>query len=311
MNPLVADGLNRAMSVHGLFGQSDEMHEIQTGLGLDDGTGLRVVSARFLDEEKFDWDLFDGYECMRVLTYSASISAIIRMLDNYSFTRFECIFGYEGILHDIRDILAFQKVAVGDTRAAIMGLKDERHIHVLEKVRAGVASFRVLRKHIAHAKLFLLSNPDGHTRVIIGSANLSERAFSGDQAETLVKYFAYLDGKNDFFIARKKPHYDPEMLEAGRLLVSNQYFSCFMCHPQGAKVPAGPKSMWGPNLSMIPERIRPDFIPPWIQDPGQFTPGVRMPAFLPEPGAGPPNILEGDIDRQAEAIRDYLMSTAK
>jgi phosphatidylserine/phosphatidylglycerophosphate/cardiolipin synthase-like enzyme len=123
-----------------------------------------------------------------VLTYSVSINAIVRMLDKYSFTTFECVFGYEGALRDIKDILAFQKVVVGDTRAAIMGLKDERHLHVLEKVHAGQASFRVLRKHIAHAKLYLLSNSDGHTRVIIGSANLSERAFSGRQPETLVKF---------------------------------------------------------------------------------------------------------------------------
>ena len=176
------------MSVNEPFGESDEMHEIQTGFGLDDGAGLRVVSAKFLDEQKFDWDLFDGYDNMRVLTYSASINAIIRMLDKYSFTTFECVFGYEGTLGDIKNILAFQKVVVGDTRAAIMGLKDERHIHVLEKVYAGLASFRVLRKHIAHAKLYLLSNPDGHTRVIIGSANLSERAFSGNQPETIVKF---------------------------------------------------------------------------------------------------------------------------
>lgn len=164
------------------------MHEIQTAFGLDDGTGLRVVSARFLKEQKFTWDLFEGYDNLRVLTYSASTRAIVRMLDKYSFTTFECVFGYEGILRDIKDILAFQKVVVGDTRAAIMGLKDERHIHILEKVHAGRASFRVLRRHIAHAKLFLLSNPDGRTRVIIGSANLSERAFSGNQPETLVKF---------------------------------------------------------------------------------------------------------------------------
>ena len=188
IKPILVDGLYKAMSVNGPFGESDESHEFQTGLGLDDGAGLRVVSAKFLDEQKFNWDLFDGYDRLRVLTYSASISAIIRMLDKYSFANFECVFGYEGTLGDIRNILAFQKVVVGDTRAAIMGLKDERHIHVLEKVSAGLASFRVLRKHIAHAKLYLLSNPDGHSRVIIGSANLSERAFSGNQPETLVKF---------------------------------------------------------------------------------------------------------------------------
>ena len=176
------------MSAHELFGESDSAREIQTGLDLDDGAGLRVVNARFLNEEKFNWDLFDGYDSLRVLTYSASVPAIVRMLDKFSFTDFECVFGYEGILHDIRDILAFQKVVVGNTRAAIMGLKDERHIYVLQKVHAGQARFRVLRRHIAHAKLYLLSNSDRHTRVIIGSANLSERAFSGKQPETLVKF---------------------------------------------------------------------------------------------------------------------------
>ena len=172
----------------GLFGELDETHEVQTGLSLDDGGGLRVVRATFLDQQKFDWDLFDGYDSLRVLTYSASISAIVRMLDRYSFTDFECVFGYEGTLRDIKDILAFQKVVVGDTRAAIMGLQDERYAHVLEHVHAGRARFRVLRNYIAHAKLYLLSNPDRRTRVIVGSANLSERAFSGHQPETLVKF---------------------------------------------------------------------------------------------------------------------------
>jgi hypothetical protein len=176
------------MATNDLFGESGDLQEVQSGLGLDDGAGLRVASARFLDEQKFGWDLFDGYDSLRVLTYSASVSAIIRMLDKYSFTSFECMFGYQGVLRDIKDILSFQKVVVGDTRAAIMGLKDDRHIHILEKVHAGRVHFYVLKKYIAHAKLYLLSGANGHTRVIIGSANLSERAFSGKQPETLVKF---------------------------------------------------------------------------------------------------------------------------
>ena len=158
----------------------------QSILKLDDGSGLRVVNARFVSERQFDWSLFEGYDQLRVLTYSASVNAIVRMLDNYSFISFECVFGYEGTLRDIKNILAFQKVVVGDTRAAIMGLKDDRHVHILEKVHAGQARFRVLRKAIAHAKIYLLSNADGHNRVIVGSANLSEQAFSGRQSETLV-----------------------------------------------------------------------------------------------------------------------------
>ncbi len=159
---------------------------VQPTLDLGDGGGLRVVSATALGERPFAWDLFAGYDQLRVLTYSASVNAIVRMLDEYSFNTFECVFGCEATLKELKNVLAFQKIVVGDTRAAIMGLKDDRHVRILEKVHSGDAHFRVLRKSIAHAKLYLLSGNDGRTRVIVGSANLSERAFSGRQPETLV-----------------------------------------------------------------------------------------------------------------------------
>ena len=175
-----------------LFGDipgKDGANSGQAGFSLDDGTGLRVVRAQFLEECKFDWSLFQGFDAIRVLTYSASIPAIVKMLDEFGFASFECVFGCEATLRDIKDVLAFQRVAVGDTRAAIMGLADERHAYILSKVRTGKASFRILRNQIAHAKLYLLENrEDGRKRVIIGSANLSERAFSGTQPETLVKF---------------------------------------------------------------------------------------------------------------------------
>ena len=170
------------------FAESDGTIQNQSTLELDDGTGLRVVDARFLKQEKFDWELFQGYDQLRVLTYSSSVKAIIRILDQFSFDAFECVFGSEATLGDIKKVLAFQKVVVGDTRAAIMGLKDERHLRILESVHAGKAHFRVTKKSIAHAKLYLLSAEDGRKRVIVGSANLSEQAFSGRQPETLVLF---------------------------------------------------------------------------------------------------------------------------
>ncbi len=177
------------MQVERLFDESPETAKaIQPGFKLDDGSGLRVVSARFLEEQCFDWSFFEGYESLQILTYSASCKAVIRMLDRYSFKRFECIFGYEGVLRDLKSIMSFQKVVIGDTRAAIMGLRDERHVHILERIHSGQARFYVVRKFIAHAKIYLLTASDGRTRVLIGSANLSERAFSGRQPETLIKF---------------------------------------------------------------------------------------------------------------------------
>ena len=157
------------------------------GFDIDDGTGLRVARARFESDSKFAWSLFDGYDRIRILTYSAGVSAIVRLLDKHSFRDFECVFGCESTLSTLKDIMAFQQVAIGDTRAAIRNLTDERHAFILGRVREGQARFRVLRKQIAHAKLYLLENTEAEsTRVLLGSANLSETAFGGRQSETLV-----------------------------------------------------------------------------------------------------------------------------
>ena len=151
-----------------------------------DVTGISVVNAQFVSERKFSWNLFDEYDKLQVLTYSVSAKAIVRILEHYSFQSFECVFGSEAILNDFRSVLAFQKVVVQDTRAAIIGLNNDQHVRILKQIHDGKASFWVLRKHVAHAKLYLLSNADGRKRVITGSANLSERAFSEQQPETLI-----------------------------------------------------------------------------------------------------------------------------
>ena len=157
------------------------------GFDIDDGTGLRVALARFESDSRFSWSLFDGYDRIRILTYSAGVSAIVRLLDRHGFSDFECVFGCEATLRTLKDIMAFQQVAIGDTRAAIKNLGDDRHAFILGRVRQGQARFRVLRKEIAHAKLYLLENTKtGSTRALIGSANLSETAFGGRQSETLV-----------------------------------------------------------------------------------------------------------------------------
>ena len=157
------------------------------GFDFDDGSGLRVAQVRFESESKFSWSLFDGYDRIRILTYSAGVGAIVRLLERHSFSDFECVFGCESTLRTLKDIMAFQQVAISDTRAAIKNLSDERHAFILSRVREGQARFWVLRKQIAHAKLYLLENTEtGSTRTLVGSANLSETAFGGHQLETLL-----------------------------------------------------------------------------------------------------------------------------
>lgn len=109
----------------------------------------------------------------------------VRMLN--IFDTVECVFGFEGILHDFWDILACQKVLSETILMAVKGLDDDRKSFILEKVAKGTAKFYVVKDAIAHSKIYLLEG-FGRKRVIVGSANLSERAFSGKQAETVVVF---------------------------------------------------------------------------------------------------------------------------
>lgn len=153
-----------------------------TDLGL---YGLNVVYANFNRSEPFSMEVFQGFQSLRVLTYSASVPMIFRMLN--IFERVECIFGYEGILQDFGTILAFQKDLEDRLLVAVKALDDERKTFILEKITQGQAKFFVVKDAVAHSKIYLLENQD-EKRVIVGSANLSERAFSGRQAETLLVF---------------------------------------------------------------------------------------------------------------------------
>lgn len=67
------------------------------------------------------------------------------------------------------------------------GLSEERRRVIYDRAAKGIARFYVVKDAIAHAKIYLLER-DGLRRVVVGSANLSETAFSGRQAETLVVF---------------------------------------------------------------------------------------------------------------------------
>jgi hypothetical protein len=146
---------------------------------------LRVVYAQYLRYEKFTDELFDSFSSLQVLTYSASIPMLVKMLNR--FDTIECIFGCEKILLDFSDILAAQKVICENLLTVIQGLDDTRKRFLLEKVLQGKARFFVVKDAISHAKIYLLKCDDRRL-VLVGSANASERAFSGKQAETLIAF---------------------------------------------------------------------------------------------------------------------------
>ena len=170
----------------------------QGGLLLDDpgstttSNRLDVVYARALNTGVFQRDeLFGGFSRMRALTYSASIPMVMGLLRDYDYERFECIFGHGGIIGaEPEKLLRFQRVIderLNEGFVSITGVDPDRQKILFDRVADGSARFHVVKDVISHAKIYLLENGE-RRRVIVGSANLSETAFSGRQAETLVVY---------------------------------------------------------------------------------------------------------------------------
>ena len=169
----------------------------QFGLALDDPDSrtrspqLQVVYAQALRTEAFAMDLFAGFTSMRALTYTSSIPMVLRLLRDYDYDDFECVFGHGGMLsRDAADLLAFQSVVQARLNQGFVGargLTPERREVVYRRAAEGTARFLVVKDAIAHAKIYLLER-EGKRRVIVGSANLSETAFSGRQAETVTVF---------------------------------------------------------------------------------------------------------------------------
>ncbi len=153
--------------------------------------GLDVVYAQAKGVERFSMSFFGGFSSMRALTYTPSIPMVLGLLKDFDYEEFECIFGHNGILsRDAADILAFQSIVdekLNKGFVGVKGLSDERRKIIYDRAASGTARFYVVKDAIAHAKIYLLER-EGLRRVIVGSANLSETAFSGRQAETLIAF---------------------------------------------------------------------------------------------------------------------------
>ncbi len=89
----------------------------------------------------------------------------------------------------------------------------------------------------------------------------------------------------------------------GRKLVGTSGLSCISCH-----VYAGHKSLGIPaiDLTLMSQRLRPDWFHRYLLDPPSLRPGTRMPAFWPQGKSSRPDILGGDTDRQINAIWAYI-----
>jgi mono/diheme cytochrome c family protein len=130
--------------------------------------------------------------------------------------------------------------------------------------------------------------------------------FTDEESDALVRYFKKIAGVNTL-LEETPVRLNPEMIAAGKALMGPDNFQCASCHIINGVRPAAGPTVWAPDLAYGHGRLRPQFINKWVRDPAKLSPGIRMPGYYPEGGQGPAGILGGDVEKQVEAIVDYIM----
>ncbi len=93
-----------------------------------------------------------------------------------------------------------------------------------------------------------------------------------------------------------------ELRAAGRELVGDQGLNCIACHSFNGKT----SGRVGIDLLTTTERIQPAWLYHFLRAPNAFRPRTIMPTSWPDGLAVQKSILNGDTDRQIEAIWFYL-----
>ena len=140
---------------------------------------LNIVQATFESFQQTSFEeLIAGYSSLKVLTYSNSVSIINKAAE--ALDDLELIFGREDILNGMAQYLHYQELLISEL---IKEVEDKDYIK--QKIDEGKIKLHVVKDIISHEKLFLLEGEEG-TRVITGSANFSDKAFSGNQNESYI-----------------------------------------------------------------------------------------------------------------------------
>ncbi len=100
-----------------------------------------------------------------------------------------------------------------------------------------------------------------------------------------------------------EPPFTEQAIEDGRALVGDQGLRCITCHQVGVNAAQGVSTI---NLSTAYDRLRPGWVARYLRDPVSLREGTRMPAFWIDGTVIHPQIADGTVDGQINAIYTYL-----
>ena len=114
------------------------------------------------------------------------------------------------------------------------------------------------------------------------------------------------------------PHTGPdasinlELAAVGRKLASKEGgFSCVSCHAVGSVEASEVVESEGINFVHVAERLLPDYFRRWVRNPLSIDPATKMPVYFDEGRSPLPEVLDGDAERQIEALWQYIRLQAQ
>lgn len=142
--------------------------------------------------------------------------------------------------------------------------------------------------------------------------------FTDTEWNSIIKYFQFLDKQ---VLAYESPHKidrSSSTYRAGEKL--QELGECNKCHFYGSTFPTQTPETWAPNLAMVKERLRPQWVSTWLNDPQSIMKGTKMPApSIPTiEEVQDPDVLEfvgedvaalaGDKITLIQALTDYIFT---
>lgn len=146
---------------------------------------------------------------------------------------------------------------------------------------------------------------------------------SSDEAAKLADYFAaasdapfpyqYRRQQSSSYLATLAgPEESNKLDEAMNIVVSGNY--CVKCHAVSDFMPQGDEKTFGPRLSDVYRRLRPEFVRNWIANPARILPYTGMPVNVPyrpdDPHLGgvSQDLFHGTSIEQVQGLADLLMN---
>ena len=104
--------------------------------------------------------------------------------------------------------------------------------------------------------------------------------YTDEEWNTIISYFQYKDGKKLNYEDPHKFVMNSSSYKAGERIA--EMGACNNCHFYGEGKPRQDALTWAPNLVLTKERLRPEWLKEWFENPQSIMPGTKMPApYIP------------------------------